>query len=268
MFQKIDFNQSGKIDVRELQYMFLSNGIEMTKDEIQKFFDVCKCKHKGYFSFEEFKNLYNSREADDLFRFYINRARRQSDELFGKGVNNLYLPCNLSRLLEHMTVKQRRETLLKRIQDDYLNPDRTNETIKNFIKLFIINMCAVDSISNDEWSRKINKEMVRRKHKEAKEAGINIGVKDQINDLYLKITTEDKETNPLSLKRLDSFHLNELTKRNFESPLKRSSICNSNFTPSPRKSCSPQKSIHGSPGKDQTKCKLEAISEADSFCTD
>lgn len=35
VFQKIDFNQSGKIDMKELHFMFLSNGIQMTMQEIQ-----------------------------------------------------------------------------------------------------------------------------------------------------------------------------------------------------------------------------------------
>lgn len=103
--------------------------------------------------------------------------------MFGKDINNLYLPCNLSRLLEHMTVTQRRETLLQRIQDDYLDPDKITDTIKNFVKLFIINMGAIDSISNDEWSRKINKELIRQRHREAKENGLELKLKDQIEEL-------------------------------------------------------------------------------------
>jgi len=34
--------------------------------------------------------------------------------------------------------------------------DKTIETIKNFVKLFIIDQGAIDTISKDEWSRKIN----------------------------------------------------------------------------------------------------------------
>ena len=56
--------------------MFKSNGIHMDKQDIECFFELCKTESKNYLSFEEFKILYNNPEADQLFRFYIKRAKQ------------------------------------------------------------------------------------------------------------------------------------------------------------------------------------------------
>jgi hypothetical protein len=53
-------------------------------------------------------------------------------------MNAVYLPFNLSRLLEHMSLKQRRETVLGRIDDCKFTYGKTIDTVKNFVKLFII----------------------------------------------------------------------------------------------------------------------------------
>lgn len=149
VFKKIDIDHSGRIDSKELKYMFLANGIRVSKEEVDTFFEVCKPGTKGSLSFQEFKNLQTNPAADELFRFFIMRAQKENEQNYGKGINNIYMPYNLSRLLEHMTVKQRRETVLQRIEQDRLNPDKVEDTIKNYIKLFIISRGALDSISND-----------------------------------------------------------------------------------------------------------------------
>jgi len=55
-----------------------------------------------------------------------------------------------------MTLKQRRETMRNRIDNNWLQFDSTVDNIKNFIKLFIIDKGAIDTVSKDEWARKIN----------------------------------------------------------------------------------------------------------------
>lgn len=138
MFTKIDYDKSGKIDIGELHHMFISNGIEMSREEIEIFFELCKTNCRGYLSFGEFKDLYQNNSADSLFRFFIKRARDMNTKLHGEGMNAVYLPFNLSRLLEHMSLKQRRETVHNRIDDDKFIYGKTIDTVKNFVKLFII----------------------------------------------------------------------------------------------------------------------------------
>ena len=108
VFTKIDYDYSGRVDVSELHQMFQSNGIEMSLKEIECFFDLCKTESKGYLNFDEFRALYKNPSADQLFRYFIKRARSMNQELQGEGVKCIYLPFNLSRLLEHMSLKQRR----------------------------------------------------------------------------------------------------------------------------------------------------------------
>ena len=82
-------------------------------------------------------------------------------------------------------------------------------TIKNFVKLFIINQGSIDTISNDEWSRKINAAVIRSLHQERIAKGEKIGIQEQVQDLYEKPTKEEATQNCGNcLKRLDSFHLN------------------------------------------------------------
>ena len=38
VFTKIDYDGSGKIDIKELRRMFAENGVDLTRDEIEKFF--------------------------------------------------------------------------------------------------------------------------------------------------------------------------------------------------------------------------------------
>lgn len=190
--------------------MFLSSGIRVTKEEVDAFFEVCKPGAKGSLSFNEFKTLQQNPAADELFRFYIMRSQKENEQNYGKGINNIYMPCNLSRLLEHMTVKQRRETVLQRIDQDRLNPDKVEDTIKNYIKLFIISRGALDSISNDRWSRKVQLELIKHGHKERIAIGEKVTLDEQIQDLYDKATKTESKEHPTCLKRLDSLHLEEL----------------------------------------------------------
>ena len=72
-----------------------------------------------------------------------------------------------------MTLKQRRETMRNRIDNNWLQFDSTVDNIKNFIKLFIIDKGAIfenlflfwgaiDTVSKDEWARKINFEFKKK----------------------------------------------------------------------------------------------------------
>ena len=66
--------------------MFQSNGIEMNREEIECFFELCKTQTKYYLNFDEFKKLYNNPDADALFRFFIKRARAVNENLRNEGV--------------------------------------------------------------------------------------------------------------------------------------------------------------------------------------
>ena len=60
VFNKIDYDKSGKIEVGEMHSMFSSNGIELSRDEIECFFELCRKSASGYLNFNEFENLYKN----------------------------------------------------------------------------------------------------------------------------------------------------------------------------------------------------------------
>ena len=51
VFTKIDYDCSGQIDVSELRNMFSQNGIELSRSEIEAFFNLCKTESKGYLNY-------------------------------------------------------------------------------------------------------------------------------------------------------------------------------------------------------------------------
>lgn len=63
-----------------------------------------------------------------------------------------------------------------RIEDQYLKYDQTVNMIKNFVKLFIIDKGAVDTISQDEWSKKIKTAIYKRELNERRSNGEKINV--------------------------------------------------------------------------------------------
>jgi hypothetical protein len=72
-----------------------------------------------------------------------------------EGKKGIYVPFNISKFLEHMSLKQRRNMVVGRLEKQYLDYDQTELMCKNFIKLFVIDQGAVESMVSDEWSKKV-----------------------------------------------------------------------------------------------------------------
>ena len=111
---------------------------------------------------KEFNELYKNPKADDLFRFFVKRSRTINEELMKKGVDKIYLPFNLSRFLESIAIKARRETVTRRIENQLMDYDQMVNMVKNFVKLFMIDQGAVESITTTEWSDKIDRGIQQR----------------------------------------------------------------------------------------------------------
>ena len=58
-----------------------------------------------------------------------------------------------------------------RIEEGMNDLDKTLETVKNFVKLFIIDKGAIDTISKDEWARKISFCILKWEFEEKKARG-------------------------------------------------------------------------------------------------
>lgn len=76
------------------------------------------------------------------------------------------------------------------------------ETVKNFVKLFIIDKGAIDTISKDEWARKISFCIMKKEFEEKKARG------EKVNSMELQGMFQLKTQESLGLRRLDSLHLN------------------------------------------------------------
>lgn len=63
----------------------------------------------------------------------------------------------MSKFLEHMSLKQRRDVIVERLEKQYLNYNETENMCKNFIKLFVIDQGAVESMVTDEWTKKVSR---------------------------------------------------------------------------------------------------------------
>lgn len=155
----------------------------------------------------------------------------------------------------------------------------------NFVKLFIIDQGAIETLSRDEWSVKINAAKEKAECEERK--------KLPVGKRYTQNPTEDVYNQKFSLRRLDSLHLNQLTAKAFERKAPATPVTTSTASQSPSKfgkaALQPGKPALGlhlnlkkahsgdaedsdasspSPLRKLGALKLEAIDETDSFCTD
>lgn len=146
-----------------------------------------------------------------------------------------------------MSLKQRRETVHGRIEGQYLQYDQTISMIKNFVKLFIIDQGAVDTLSEDEWSKKIKAAIYKRELDERMSKGEKISMANQA-------IPQNEKSGDEGLRRLDSVHLNKLTSLAFKGK-----------TESDKQETETEEI---SPIGKFKEMNLEAIDEIDSFCTD
>ena len=64
--------------------------------------------------------------------------------------------------MEQVSFNTRRTEFIHRLEGQYLKYDETVEMMKNFVKLFVIDEGAVQSVSTDQWSKKINRALQNR----------------------------------------------------------------------------------------------------------
>jgi Ca2+-binding EF-hand superfamily protein len=51
VFTRIDYDCSGRIEMSEMHKVFVNNGIQMNKEEVEKFFALCKTEVQGKLNF-------------------------------------------------------------------------------------------------------------------------------------------------------------------------------------------------------------------------
>ena len=161
VFNKFDFDKSGTIEINELHQMFMNYGIDIQKHELKSLFRIVDTDGSGALSLSEFIRFSSNAEANAVFKRLIQRIRYSQQKYLG--LYHTYLPFNLNRLLDHLSHMAKRESLIQQIDEKHL--DDANGNIKNFIKLFILDGSAKDSVVKEE-SAKLIEHVILKEHKE------------------------------------------------------------------------------------------------------
>lgn len=142
VFDQIDWNKSGTIELDELNLIFTKYGIELTRQELCTLFNHVDADSSGTLSLNEFKTFALDPKAQQFFKAFIMRARQKHEMRFGKGRVKGYLPFCVTRLLEHLSFLGRRESIQQNIAANTIdgdNPHNPLNQMQNFIKLFLLN---------------------------------------------------------------------------------------------------------------------------------
>jgi len=202
VFHKFDFDNSGTIEFNELFAMFKAHGMDIRRKELKTLFDLADTDGSGGLSLEEFKRVSENKQAEKIFRRLVKRMRdeqQRSKDILGPH----FLPYNMSRMLDHLSVMQKRELLVNKIESQKFDLAKTDQNIHSFIKLFILDESAKDSIVKEEQAAKIvSKSMADMRGLASLTAAAQI----------------EQESQVYGIKRLDSNHLNQLTQKELEKP--------------------------------------------------
>lgn len=118
VFEQIDYNRSGTIEIDELNLMFAYYGIEVSRHELVQLFNLVDKDCSGGLDIEEFKSFAQDPQANQLFKTLIQRMRAEHEKRFGKGRVKTYLPFCVTRLLEHLSYLGRREQICDEINSN------------------------------------------------------------------------------------------------------------------------------------------------------
>jgi len=141
VFNQLDCNHSGSIEVDELNLMFTYYGIAITRSELVRLFNLVDRDGSGNLDLEEFKAFAQDPKSNGVFKSLIQRMRAEHEKRFGEGRVKTYLPFCITKLLEHLSYLGRRETIFEELRSRPMGKEGHSplQTMKNFIKLFLLN---------------------------------------------------------------------------------------------------------------------------------
>mmetsp|Transcript_18995 Transcript_18995/g.13790 ORF Transcript_18995/g.13790 Transcript_18995/m.13790 type:complete len:159 (-) Transcript_18995:760-1236(-) len=149
VFHKFDVDGSGFIDLAELHSMFKVYGINISRLQLKHIFSIVDSDGNGIITLDEFKRFAENEQANDLFKQLIRKIREEHQRRLG-GLNMGFMPFNLSRMLDHVSHMTKRDQLLAKIDHDKDDVQKMEQTVKNFVKLFILDEGAKDSIVKEK----------------------------------------------------------------------------------------------------------------------
>ena len=146
-------------------------------NELKKLFSIADSDNSGAISITEFKKISDNSIANELFRRWIKKLRQSK---YKNMQLEFFLPFNLNRLLDHLSTMTKRDYLMDRIDKHKYDIGETQNIIKTFIKLFILDESAMESCIKEEQAKIIESSLQAVNEKErianrlmSKRRGIN-----------------------------------------------------------------------------------------------
>lgn len=121
--------------------MFTYYGIAITRAELVRLFNLVDRDGSGTLDLEEFKAFAQDPKSNEVFKSLIQRMRAEHEKRFGEGRVKTYLPFCITKLLEHLSYLGRREKIFEELRSQPMSTEGHSplQTMKNFIKLFLLN---------------------------------------------------------------------------------------------------------------------------------
>ena len=86
--------------------MFVDNGIQIPYKDIKKLFDMVDHEKAGYLDLEKFKDFSKNKEAAEMFKQIIKRARHARILPDGTYPHITQLPYHFNNMLEYLSSSQ------------------------------------------------------------------------------------------------------------------------------------------------------------------
>ena len=83
--------------------MFTYYGIDITRQELVRLFNLVDRDCSGHLDLEEFKAFAQDSRSNQIFKSLIQRMRAEHEKRFGEGRVKTYLPFCITKLLEHLS---------------------------------------------------------------------------------------------------------------------------------------------------------------------
>ncbi|CDW72748.1 ef hand family protein [Stylonychia lemnae] len=147
IFKRFDEDQSGLLELDEINQLFLTNGIKLGKNNTKEFFKLLDADNSGSLSVQEFKEFLFNDKCKDQFRNIMRNVRKdlQNEIVKAKTADDLidctygqYLPFAFEDMLQHLHKLSKRKQILDQISD----PIKVNQKeiarkdMNNFLRLF------------------------------------------------------------------------------------------------------------------------------------
>ena len=75
VFNQIDFNKSGAIELDEFSLLFAQQGINMSRHDLIQLFNIVDKDCSGDVSIKEFRDFAHDSKSNELFKSLIQQAR-------------------------------------------------------------------------------------------------------------------------------------------------------------------------------------------------